>query len=51
MTGFYVAGPTFAPDEFASFEAADGSHRIFAWLVPITTREGGIRAGERVERV
>jgi hypothetical protein len=39
MTGFYVTLPTFAPDEFASFEAADGSHRIFAWLIPITTRE------------
>jgi hypothetical protein len=39
LTAFYASAPSLLPDEFGTCSAEDGTDRIFAWLIPITTRE------------
>lgn len=39
FTALYVAMPVYWPSEFATCVKDDGTSFIFAWLVPITTKE------------
>jgi hypothetical protein len=39
MTALYVSPPVYLPDAFAGYRSADGTSRIFGWLIPITSAE------------
>lgn len=39
MQALFVTSPRYFPDAFGTYIAADGSVRIFAWLIPITADE------------
>lgn len=39
MEALYVSLPAYLPDSFAACTAPDGTARVFAWLVPITSDE------------
>ena len=39
MTALYVSLPVYLPASFATYQSPDGVSSIFAWLVPITSRE------------